>query len=43
MANTFKNGVKASVTTVQTVYTCPGATTATVKPAPMSLPSWWLL
>ena len=30
MTNTFKNGIKASVTTVQTVYTCPGATTATI-------------
>ena len=30
MANAFKNGVKASVTTVQTVYTAPGGTTATV-------------
>lgn len=30
MTNTFKNGIKATVTTVQTVYTCPGGTTATV-------------
>lgn len=30
MANTFKNGVKANVTTVQTVYTAPAATTSTV-------------
>jgi hypothetical protein len=30
MANTFKNGAKASITTVQTIYTAPGATTAVV-------------
>jgi hypothetical protein len=30
MTNTFKNGAKASVTTVQTLYTCPGSTTAVV-------------
>jgi len=30
MANTFKNGIKASVTTVTTVYTAPALTTATV-------------
>lgn len=30
MATTFKNAVKASVTTVTTVYTAPAATTAVV-------------
>jgi len=30
MTNTFKNGVKASVTTVTTIYTAPSLTTATV-------------
>jgi len=30
MANTFKNAVANDVTTVTTVYTAPGATTATV-------------
>jgi hypothetical protein len=30
MTNTFKNGIRASVTTVTTVYTAPGGTTATV-------------
>jgi hypothetical protein len=30
MTNTFKNGAKAGITTVQTLYTAPAATTSTV-------------
>ena len=30
MTNTFKNGFKAAITTVQTVYTAPASTTSVV-------------
>jgi len=30
MTNTFKNGAKGSITTVQTIYTAPAATTSVV-------------